>query len=101
MTTIADIAAALPAFRGCYAEEFRTKLAGGRQPNWSGSHLKGKASKYGGSYHRTRLAVIEALKAEGLRRGVLVERVALTRYGHGRIVVDVVEGPIELCDLQD
>lgn len=93
MTTIATIAAAIPAFRGSYAESFRAALAAGAQPNWSGSELRGNARKYGASYHRSREAVIAALKAEGRRQGVMVERVALTRYGRGRIVVDVVEGP--------
>jgi hypothetical protein len=31
----------------------------------SGADLKGKASRYGASYHRTRLAVVAALEAKG------------------------------------
>lgn len=91
--TIADLAAKLPTFRGSYAESLRSALAAGYQPCWSGADLKGKAKSYG-SYHRSRSKVIAALQAAGLANGVLVRRVALTRYGHGRIVVDVVEGPL-------
>lgn len=97
MTTIATLAASLPTFRGSYAESFRAELAAGRQPNWSGSELRGEARKWGGSYARSRDAVITAVRRAGLERGLLVERIPLTRYGHGRIVVDVVEGPLTLA----
>lgn len=97
MTTIATLAASLPTFRGSYAESFRAELASGGQPNWSGSELSGEARKWWGSYARSRDAVIAAVRRAGLERGVLVERIRLVRYGHGRIVVDVVEGPLTLA----
>lgn len=93
MITISDIAQRVQPFRGAYAESFRKTLVDGRQPNWSGSDIKGNAAKYGSHYHRQRAKVIDALKREGRKLGVMVERLSLTRYEHGRIVVDVVEGP--------
>lgn len=52
--------------RECARGSYQHSLVEG-QARWSGADLKGKASKYGAHYHTSRNALVQAMRAAGLR----------------------------------
>jgi hypothetical protein len=62
--TVARTPADILTAAGIRCTPYALAVAEGRQ-SLSGADLKGKASRYGGSYHATRCAVVAALEAKG------------------------------------